>query len=58
MSDHKKALEAAIMIIDRKYRELDYIRLGLADLKNRRDWRDIKEVDEFIDKLIKYKEYV
>ena len=56
MSDHKTVLGTAIMTISRKYRELDYIRSGLADLKNRRDWKDIKEVDEFIDKLINYKE--
>lgn len=56
MSDHKKAFSTAIRIICRKYSELDYIRRGLADLKNRRDWNDVKEVDEFIDKLINYKE--
>lgn len=55
MIDCKKELEAALRIIDRKFSELDYIRRGLADLKNRRDWRGIEEVDEFIDKLIEYR---
>lgn len=58
MSDHKKALETAIRIIDRKYRELDYIRRGLSDLKNTRIWNDVKEVDEFIDNLINYREQI
>lgn len=58
MTDHKKALGTAIRIIDRKYRELDYIRLGLSDLKNRKDWKNIKEVNEFIDKLINYREQI
>ena len=53
---YNKTLDAAYRIIDRKYSELDYIRRGLADLKNRRYWKDIKEVDEFIDKLINYRE--
>ena len=56
MSDHEKTLEAAMRIIDRKYRELDYIRRGLSDLKIRRDWKNVEEVDEFIDKLINYRE--
>ena len=58
MSDNKKALETAIRIIDRKYRELDYIRIGLSDLKNRKDWKNIKEVNEFIDNLINYREQI
>lgn len=58
MSDHKKALETAISIIDRKYRELDYIRHGLTDLKNRRCWNDIEEVNEFIDNLINHRENI
>ena len=58
MSDNKKALETAIRIIDRKYRELDYIRIGLSDLKNRKDWKNIKEVNEFIDDLIDFGEYL
>lgn len=58
MSDHKKALGTAIMIIDRKYRELDYIRRGLAGLKNRRCWNNIEEVNEFIDNLINYREQI
>ena len=58
MSDHKKALETAIMIIDRKYRELDYIRHGLECLKNRKCWNNIEEVNEFIDNLINYREQI
>lgn len=58
MSDHKKALGTAIRIIDIKYRELDYIRRGLTDLKNRRCWNDIEEVNEFIDKLINHREQI
>ena len=55
MSDHKKSLEAAIRIINRKYKELDYIRRSLSDLKIRRDWKNVEEVDEYIDKLINYR---
>ena len=58
MSDHEKTLAAAMRIIDRNYRELDYMRRGLSDLKNRKDWKNIKEVNEFIDDLIDFGEYL
>ena len=58
MSDHEKTLAAAMRIIDRNYRELDYMRRGLSDLKNRKDWKNIKEVNEFIDNLINYREQI
>lgn len=58
MNDHEKTLKVALEIINRKYIELDYIRRGLADLKNRIDWKDVKEVDDFIDKLINYREQI
>lgn len=56
MTNYKKGYEAALKIIDRKYMELDYIRRGLFELKARRDWKDIEEVEEFIDCLIRYGE--
>ena len=58
MSDHEKTLAAAMRIIDRNYRELDYMRRGLSDLKNKKDWKNIKEVNEFIDDLIDFGEYL
>jgi len=56
MFDYEKAYSIAVEVIERKDNELDFIRLGLMDLKYRIDWKGVEEVDEFIDNLIDYRD--
>ena len=52
MSVDEKKLEIALKTIKRLEYVISVLRTSLLRLKNRRDWKDVGEVDSYIDKML------
>lgn len=52
MSEDKRKLETALKTVKRLEYVISILRSSLLQLKSRRDWKDVEEVDSYIDKIL------